>query len=252
MELIIKFKDEVLGPTVTVVSETSSGAIEEKPVDWDSVRMLFENDVTCDTGWLPATPKLQIARHMKVDGDTIVCVAIPAHVREIPIDHNRFPEFTTLTLPIPDSQMWIRYDSSGSIVDTRFGCTKYPIVMDAGNSFTSDNSLTSALERRRENPRSIDEMRIYQFPYGNVFSRDHNICWGNCQLPRIETIDDISNVIELFFSAAVNGDLFASPNGMSFSDFLTYMSGKTELAPEDFAPTDLRVRTLRERITRRR
>ena len=252
MKLVIDFSDEVMG--ATVVSETSSGAIEEKPVSMEDVEALFASNVSSDTGYLPSNPKVQIIRHMKVEGETVVCVVVPPHVRDIPVDNRRFPDLQTLKLPIPHFMMWIRYNTNGSIIDTRAGCTEFfPVISDNETSFTGDTSVTCAMARRRENPRTTDDVRIYQFPYGNIFSHDHNICWGNCQLPQITDITrDVIKVIDLFFSAAVNGDLFASPNGMDFQEFLLYMADKTELSHEDYAATDLRVRHLRERIVNRR
>lgn len=87
------------------------------------------------------------------------------------------------------------------------------------------------------------DTKLYHYPFGNVYGTAE-ICWGNCKLPEIDMIVDLDRIIELFFAASTNEDLFtASPevakkcgNQIELFEFLK----KQERFPIDFlSPTGL-------------
>lgn len=244
MQVRIDFGDEILG--TRVISETPSGALEEKIVNPEDLQSLFQN-TTVDSDWLP---RVRVLRYMKLeDGDQVVLVLVPPMVRRVMVDTNRYPEFRNgLNLPMPYTILGFRL-RNGRLHRSVCGCTKFDPIKSESNFSVTGVSVTSELARQRENPANIGATRIYQFPYGNVYSHDHKICWGNLELPTIRNIADVERLVEMFFSASINGDLFYPPQReRRFDDFLRDMDGKTELADDDYAITDLTLNTLLNKL----
>ena len=87
--------------------------------------------------------------------------------------------------------------------------------------------------------------RLYRYPYGNVYE-DGRICWGkNKKLPEITCFKDFEKVIQLFFAAETNNDLYKSPNfsrnsekvELSQSELIQFLTGKTEFPVEILNPS---------------
>ena len=58
-------------------------------------------------------------------------------------------------------------------------------------------------------PRAVTpETEIYMFPYGNVYD-DGKLCWGsNFDISHVESVASLETVVETFFNATMNRDLF--------------------------------------------
>lgn len=54
-----------------------------------------------------------------------------------------------------------------------------------------------------------DEDFLYNYPFGNVSTYAHEVCWGSNQLPQIETLQTLDVVISLFYDSATNNDLYS-------------------------------------------
>lgn len=54
-----------------------------------------------------------------------------------------------------------------------------------------------------------DETELFKFPYGNVWGESGKICWGsNGQAVRDKKLSDMEEVVETFFNAVMNNDLY--------------------------------------------
>lgn len=51
---------------------------------------------------------------------------------------------------------------------------------------------------------------VRPYPFGNVYN-DMRICWGGNALPRLSYLKDFDKLVELFFSAGTNNDLYQRP-----------------------------------------
>lgn len=253
MKVIFNFDDEVLGPqisieTAEVQSESETGVKDLKYVNAEDLQNLFQN-TTLDSGWLP---RVRVLKYLKVSGgDQVIFVIIPPHIRKTFVNTG-YDEFEGgIDLPIPYTILGFRC-RNGKLINSVCGCTKYDPIHTNSNFCSNNIPVTCEMARMREG-RGLPpgSTRIYQFPYGNVFSGDHRICWGNLELPDIRGLEDIEVLTEMFFTAAVNGDLFQTPvNGLGFIDFLRHMKDKPMLQDEDFAPTNLTLDTLVASLSR--
>ena len=50
--------------------------------------------------------------------------------------------------------------------------------------------------------------RLYNYPFGNVNTRDHKVCWGKNQLPYIDSLHQLDMVCSLFFDSPTNNDYY--------------------------------------------
>lgn len=64
------------------------------------------------------------------------------------------------------------------------------------------NTYVFALKGERWNRNS----RLYNYPFGNVNTSDHRVCWGRNQLPVIDSLHQLDMVCSLFFDSSTNND----------------------------------------------
>lgn len=76
-----------------------------------------------------------------------------------------------------------------SIKDSRIGST-YVFALK-GNQWNEDDVL-------------------YNYPFGNVSTDYHNVCWGSNQLPAIETLQTLDVVVSLFYDSPTNNDYYSA------------------------------------------
>ena len=81
-----------------------------------------------------------------------------------------------------------------------------------------------------------DFYETYQYPFGNVSSLG-SICFGNINLPKINTMTDIDTVIDLFFEGETNDDYYT--NGKCIVPHysqkqLIMLLSKKEVFPEEW------------------
>ena len=57
---------------------------------------------------------------------------------------------------------------------------------------------------------------LYRYPFGNV-NTDGRICFGNIRLPKMNTIMDITQAVNLFFLGETNNDYFSEKNAVAYS-----------------------------------
>ena len=82
---------------------------------------------------------------------------------------------------------------------------------------------------------------LHHYPYGNVYD-DGKICWGgnDVNMPKIQCFKDFEKVVELFFGAETNNDLYQSPElkkdgkkvEMSQSELVMLLEGKEKFPVE--------------------
>lgn len=72
-------------------------------------------------------------------------------------------------------------------------------------------------------------MQLYRFPFGNVYD-DGKICWGNMSLPSVKRLEEIEQLVGMFFSSETNDDLFRG------KDFPTQRTFIEELKKYDDFP----------------
>lgn len=65
-----------------------------------------------------------------------------------------------------------------------------------------NNTYVFALKGERWNRNS----RLYNYPFGNVNTSDHRVCWGRNQLPVIDSLHQLDMVCSLFFDSSTNND----------------------------------------------
>lgn len=54
-----------------------------------------------------------------------------------------------------------------------------------------------------------DETKLYHYPFGNVHSNG-KICWGNMNLPKVQTLEEVNVLVSMFLSSDTNDDLFST------------------------------------------
>lgn len=60
---------------------------------------------------------------------------------------------------------------------------------------------------------------LYNFPYGNIYDGDGRICWGEAKIPpNIHSPMLLYGLINLFFEAPFNGDLYAGFRSVNIKD----------------------------------
>ena len=94
------------------------------------------------------------------------------------------------------------------------------------------NRITKSLLYAVVDKNLTDESKLYHYPYGNVY-RDGRICWGSNSLPQISSLADFERVINLFFGAKTNNDLYEPP--------------KVKHEEHEYAPSQLELISLMER-----
>lgn len=51
---------------------------------------------------------------------------------------------------------------------------------------------------------------LYNYPFGNVDTYSHVVCWGSNQLPVIENLQTLDVVVSLFYDSPTNNDYYAA------------------------------------------
>lgn len=57
----------------------------------------------------------------------------------------------------------------------------------------------------------MDHSKLFNYPFGNVHN-DGKICWGNIQLPEINSLFDLQEIVKLFIQSPTNLDLYHNPS----------------------------------------
>lgn len=91
---------------------------------------------------------------------------------------------------------------------------------------------------------------LFCFPFGNVYE-DGRICWGSNRIPPANTPLAVTGIINLFYDAPFNGDLFdiagvRYPNSdvYNFHTLIGYMNGKDSFPYSLLQKTRLQVKNL--------
>ena len=117
----------------------------------------------------------------------------------------------------------------GVIIHSYCTCVKYN-PLENGDKHVTETSLLSEVER--QNYGSGMSTPTFLFPYGNTWE-DFRICWGNINLPTVDSPADIPNIIDKFFEGACNGDLFYTNSPLSFTDYMRNADGKETINNDD-------------------
>lgn len=108
-----------------------------------------------------------------------VTIQLPAQIRPI-IFYD-----TVYTVPFPALVFYFEAGKAGSVTVSKCYAVK------------EENMLN-------------ETSRLYQYPFGNVYQGNGNICWGNISLPEINKLKDFDQLPEIFFSSSTNDDLWHS------------------------------------------
>lgn len=71
------------------------------------------------------------------------------------------------------------------------------------------NLIKSLCFAVKEEDNISDNTMLYHFPYANVYENG-NICWGTNKLPEIRKLEELDVLVDMFFGAPYNEDLFVS------------------------------------------
>lgn len=90
--------------------------------------------------------------------------------------------------------------------------------------------------------------RLYRYPYGNVYS-DAKICWGGNVLPDVQSLKDFEHLVELFFSAPTNDDLYVHVRvviegkkvSLTQRELIEYVSGRDKFPVEILTPCGMSI-----------
>jgi len=95
------------------------------------------------------------------------------------------------------------------------------------------------------------ESALYHYPYGNVYN-DAHICWGQNKLPQITKLADFDSVVQMFFGAQTNNDLYQPPtvklNGNEIkpaqAELISMMEKEQKFPVEILNPFQLKLKNL--------
>lgn len=87
---------------------------------------------------------------------------------------------------------------------------------------------------------------LYHYPFGNVYE-EGRICWGGNVLPKVNCLKQFDLLVELFFSATTNNDLYSGPVVMkegkayrlSQRELIEHLQGVNEFPKEWLRPLNL-------------
>lgn len=84
---------------------------------------------------------------------------------------------------------------------------------------------------------------LSHYPFGNVFS-EGRICWGSTQLPKINKMCELDQIVALFFGSVTNDDLYqAGATVAKTEETITQRGLITSLLNKDEFPQELLVHT---------
>jgi hypothetical protein len=212
-EMIIKLNSNNSDTIVTLTD--SNGRVVEKCVSAEDLMSNLAAQRSLSTGILPSN-----TRFFKGGQNNYVLVMeSPAKIRNFTLHaaaqaHQEGYKPRQLMIPFPNCVLIFK------VVNRRLFNTW---VYSTANKISSvDNNLCV-------------------FPYGNIY-QDGHVCWGQVQLPEINSPQNLSAVVALFFDAPFNGDLtyhrtFTNPRNSdvvlnNFWDLVNYMDGKPNFPEE--------------------
>ena len=213
------------GITVTQ-TDTESGVVT-KEITLEDLQSIFEKS-TIETPLLP----LSTIYYNRKSGDSwsIACM-VPPQIRNINVANRYEDNNFTVKAPIPYTIFGFRIENR-RVTNSYCCCTKFnPVAL--GDRGICNSSLLGESERAR----TQDGMRTptFIFPYGNTWE-DFRICWGNIQLPEVNSPSDISNLINMFFNGSANGDLFRINKDIDFVNYMREVDGRAEVEFSELYP----------------
>ena len=63
-----------------------------------------------------------------------------------------------------------------------------------------------------------EEDFLYNYPFGNVNTYSHTVCWGSNQLPAIETLQTLDVVVSLFYDSPTNNDYYSAGDSTAWKE----------------------------------
>lgn len=202
--------DKQYGTSITIVKE--GGITTKKYSDIESVQEVLLENFQFATGWIPSGTRY----YKKGDNAETIIIESPPSVRGVGFaTGNKIKEFT---IPVP----WTLW--------------KFQLVNSHGNHRISGAQVWAM--RNPITPGKEETHTLYRFPFSNVSG---GICWGGSDTNReimdsIDSINKISRMIEVFWSAPFNSDLdggkytaFKNDNDVTITNcysLLEYLDGK--------------------------
>lgn len=179
-EMIIKLNSS--NSDVIVTMTAPNGRVVEKCVSVDDLMASLASRHTMSTGLLPSN-----TRFFKGDQNNYVAVLeSPAKLRTFSLHSNaqayeQGDRYKPRQLTVPFPNCVIVFKVSGRRIRNTW-------------VYTTANKISS-----------MDDT-LSMFPFGNVY-QDSHVCWGQVNLPEINSPINLSAVLALFFDAPFNGDL---------------------------------------------
>ena len=97
-------------------------------------------------------------------------------------------------------------------IEITFEGTKYSICFPAIFMYYEieagkiTNTKVYAIKGKHWNQDTI----LYNYPFGNVSTQNHKVCWGNNLIPKIESLHVLDIVTSIFFDSPTNNDHYSA------------------------------------------
>ena len=167
------------GRLVTVEIMEDSGRIQKKCITFESFleilnESIVEDDNSIHIGKLP-------------QGFYDACIS------------KKYDNTFTCTIVVPSGVYPVQYEKDVYMLP-------FPAAVFFFNVLKGSITKSTCYMLKDEVPTNASQ--LYHYCYSNVYN-DGGICWGSNKLPEVKTLYELEAVVNLFYSAPSNNDLFA-------------------------------------------